>query len=175
MTRRRRLLQTGAAALAAGVAGCTGGDTGGGDGEDDGDDGTTDEADTTDGGTTDGVDATVSVRNFAFAPARVEVPTGGTVRWAFEEGSHDVTSAQFHDSAADWDHETDTLGSGETASFTFESAGVYEYLCSIHGRAQMSGAVLVGGATLEQSLPSENDDGGGGGDDGSAGTTDDYY
>jgi hypothetical protein len=44
---------------------------------------------------------------------------------------------------------------GETTSYTFESAGVYEYYCSIHGQGRMCGVVLVGGATKPGPLPCE--------------------
>lgn len=93
-----------------------------------------------------------------FDPVRLEVPTGTTVTWQNTESGyyadHTVTAATFHDAATSWEFDVE-LGGGETASHTFESPGVYEYECTIHGRDQMCGAVLVGGATLDGSLPCE--------------------
>ncbi|MFB6217674.1 MAG: plastocyanin/azurin family copper-binding protein [Halobacteriaceae archaeon] len=55
-----------------------------------------------------------------------------------------------------------TVESGETVSHTFDSAGVYEYYCTIHGSGTMCGVVLVGDVTYDGSLPCQDDGGGGG-------------
>lgn len=109
-------------------------------------------------------DATVVVENTKFQTLKAEVPTGATVKWVNEDDvSHDVTAAQFHDSAADWSL-SQTLSGGQSTTYTFDSEGIYEYYCTIHGQGTMCGAVLVGGATLEESLPcGDGGDGGGGG------------
>lgn len=92
----------------------------------------------------------------SFAPVRFEVPTGATVVWENEDSyGHTVVADRFHDVAEAWDFTSETLGANDTTSYTFESSGVYEYYCDIHGRSLMCGAILVGGATLEQDLPCE--------------------
>lgn len=144
---RRRFLEL-ASVATVGLAGCTdGGGAGGGD--------ETQMA---------GTDTVVSLANIAFDPKRANVAPGATVEWVNENGvAHDVTAAQFHDVAADWELAVE-LGPGERASHTFESAGVYEYYCTIHGEASMCGAVLVGDATLDADMPCEDAESGG--DDG---------
>lgn len=109
--------------------------------------------------------ATVEMENTAFVPNRLSIDPGTTVEWVNRDRfGHDVQSAQFHDTAASWDHYSGTLGEDDTTEYTFESAGVYEYYCTIHGENTMCGAVLVGDVSLDQSLPCEesDDDGGGG-------------
>lgn len=151
---RRRFLELTSLATV-GLAGCTDGGAGGGGG---------------DGTRMADVDTTVSLVDISFDPTRVTVDPGATVEWVNDDGTaHDVTAAQFHDVAADWDIGT-KLGPGERTSHTFERAGVYEYACTIHGKESMCGAVLVGDASLDPDMPCEGgdttDDGGGGGDDG---------
>lgn len=107
--------------------------------------------------------ATVEMENTAFVPKRLSVEPGTTVEWVNRDGyAHDVQSAQFHDTAASWDHYSGDLEQGDTTTFTFDSAGVYEYYCTIHGRSTMCGAVLVGDVSLDQSLPCEESDDDGG-------------
>lgn len=105
--------------------------------------------------------ATVEMRDTEFDPKRLSVAPGTAVEWVNRDGyAHDVASAQFHDTATSWDYESGELGQGETATYTFEECGVYEYYCTIHGQTQMCGAVLVGDVSLDEDLPCE---GGGGG------------
>lgn len=93
-----------------------------------------------------------------FDPIRLSIDPGTTVTWENNSSgtydSHTVTSGKFHDKAADWSFDEQFSG-GESLSYTFESAGVYEYYCSIHGQSTMCGAVLVGDVTLDQDLPCE--------------------
>ena len=104
---------------------------------------------------------TVELVNTAFDPVRATVAPGTTVEWVNQDSfGHDVTSAQFHDVAEQWDFSTSLSSSGNTATYTFESEGIYEYECTIHGSETMCGVVLVGDVSLDQDLPCE---GGGGG------------
>lgn len=154
VTRRRFVTLATTGSL--GLAGCTGGDDGG--------EGQQSPTETTapTGTGDDTVGRSIEMVNTAFDPIRVSVDPGTTVEWVNEDGfDHDITAIQFHDNAADWSF-SKTLSGGESTTFTFEEMGVYEYYCSIHGEGTMCGAVLVGGATIESSLPCE----GGGGDDG---------
>jgi plastocyanin len=142
-----------AVAGSVGLAGC--GSDGGGDG------GGGDESPTTPSATRSGT--VVEMRSTSFDPLRASVEPGTTVEWVNEDGfDHDVTAEQFHDVAADWDF-SEALAAGESTTYTFEEAGVYEYYCTIHGEENMCGAVLVGDVSLDQSLPCEDGGGGGGG------------
>ena len=200
MDRRRFLVATTAFTFPV-AAGCIGGDDSGGSSEggdgDDGDDGsggtetTTTTAAPTEGedttgagggnettaGTADGTAAgtTVTMADTAFDPVRASVDPGTTVEWTNEDGfAHDVTSTQFHDSAAQWDM-SEEVSDGGNVTYTFDSEGIYEYYCTIHGESTMCGVVLVGGSSLDETLPCEGGDeggnetttdGGGGGGDG---------
>lgn len=117
---------------------------------------TTTQVTTTEASTETSDGRTVDMVSSTFDPVRLDVETGTTVVWENEDSyGHTVVSDQFHDVAESWDFESDTLGGADTTSYTFDSSGVYEYYCDIHGRAQMCGAILVGGATLDQDLPCE--------------------
>ena len=144
-TRRQFMAVLGAGVLA--LAGCTGS-------TDDGEP----ESTPTPGSDGDG-GATVTMMDTTFEPLTLSVATGTTVGWVNEaDFGHDVTAAQFHETAADWDISA-AVAAGDSTSHTFEAAGVYEYVCTIHGESSMCGAVVVGDASLETSLPC----GGGGG------------
>lgn len=78
----------------------------------------------------------VLVQNNRFEPEVLQVAPGTTVVWAWASGGveHNVT---FDDDVASVNQ-----GSG-TFERTFETSGVYPYLCGIHGPG-MSGTVTVG-------------------------------
>lgn len=143
LTRRHVLSAASLGAVA--LAGCTGGQTGGGQMTDDGDGGT------------------ISMDNSAYQPLEAAVSPGTTVTWVNEDGvGHTVTSTQFTDGAASWEFDVQIAG-GESASFTFDDAGVYEFYCTVHGESTMCGAVLVGDVSASGSLPCDDGSGSGGG------------
>ena len=78
----------------------------------------------------------VTISNFAFAPASLTIPAGSTVTWTNkDEEPHTVVSSDgttFHSPGMD---------TGATYSFTFQNAGTFEYICSIH--PMMHGTVVV--------------------------------
>lgn len=82
--------------------------------------------------------ATVSIVDFAFDPAQIDVAAGTTVTWT-NNGSapHTVT-------ADDGSFDSGELAPGESFSFTFDTAGTFAYHCEIH--PEMTAAVVVGGA-----------------------------
>lgn len=99
------------------------------------------------------------MKNTTFQTLKAEVDTGTTVKWVNEDGfEHTVTSAQFHDKAKSWNFDKKVPGGGRVRH-TFDARGVYEYYCTIHGKSTMCGAVLVGGAMLDKSLPCGGDGG----------------
>lgn len=83
----------------------------------------------------DGPEADVQVENNRFQPAALQVATGATVVWAWASNGveHNVT---FEDEVS-----SGNRGSG-TYQRTFADAGVYDYLCTLHG-AGMSGTITV--------------------------------
>jgi plastocyanin len=77
----------------------------------------------------------ITIDGFAFAPATLTVPPGSTVTWTNgDEDPHTVVAGNgsFHSRA---------LGAGGTYSFTFPTAGTFDYICSIH--PFMHGTVVV--------------------------------
>lgn len=80
----------------------------------------------------------VSDRNGTENPAVDTVAVGGTVTWNWIFGQHSVRSQgtpSFTSSAI-------KLGNGESHSFTFTTAGTYNYDCAVHG-SQMTGRIVV--------------------------------
>ena len=90
-------------------------------------------------GTTNGTGNTsssISVGNNFFSPSATTVAVGTTVTWTWATGDvqHNVT---FDDGT----HSNDQ--SNGSYSRTFSAAGSYNYHCTIHGAAVMSGTVTV--------------------------------
>lgn len=86
------------------------------------------------GGDTAGA-MTISIVDFAFDPATLEIPVGTTVEWVNNDTfDHDVTSD-------DGSFVSETLAPGDTFSFTFDTAGDFPYVCTIH--PQMTANIVV--------------------------------
>ena len=85
-------------------------------------------------GTTQGVNAIV-IQNMAFGPSSKTVAVGTTITWTNQDAvGHTVTSTSgLFDSG--------TLGQGGTFSFTFTTAGIFDYRCTIH--PSMTGTITV--------------------------------
>ncbi len=161
----RRTVLGGTVALAAGLAGCSGGGTASGEDEstDEPSEGATDDA-ASDGSTDavagylsnadnfDGVvdetgasEVTVAVGteanggNFGFGPAAVRVSTGTTVVWEWTGlgSSHNVV-------AENGSFESELVAEeGHTFLQTFEESGTVEYYCTPHRTMGMKGVVVV--------------------------------
>ncbi|MDQ3895898.1 MAG: cupredoxin domain-containing protein [Actinomycetota bacterium] len=86
--------------------------------------------------TSAGKTTSVTIKNIAFQPVRVEVAAGQTVTWRFEDSAtpHTVT-------AADGSFDSGTKTSGRF-SHRFDKPGTYDYTCTIHPQ-QMRGTVVV--------------------------------
>ena len=81
----------------------------------------------------------VKIDNFTFGPQKLTVKVGDTVTWINEDDiPHTVTSSAklFKSKVLDTD---------DKYSFTFTTAGSYEYFCSLH--PHMSGTIVVEAAT----------------------------
>lgn len=75
----------------------------------------------------------VSIKNFAFDPATLNVSVGSTVTWTNNDSTaHHIKGGSF---------ESSDLANGQTYSFTFNSVGTFDYICSIH--PSMKGMIIV--------------------------------
>src|SRR5689334_16107145 len=73
-----------------------------------------------------------------FQPANVTIDVGDTVRWEFDQAAttHTVTS-----SSSNWSIDESRAPNGAPISKTFDTPGVYSFLCKIH--TGMTGSVTV--------------------------------
>jgi plastocyanin len=81
----------------------------------------------------------VKIDNFTFSPARITVSAGTTVTWDNgDDIPHTVTSSTKL-------FKSKVLDTADKFSFTFTTAGVFEYFCSLH--PHMTGTIVVEAAT----------------------------
>jgi halocyanin-like protein len=149
MSGRRELLRVCGAVAVAGLAGCSGGD-GSSDGSGDGEaeenlydgylenaNGFEERQDLTDESQ---VEITVGAGSgLAFDPAAVRISAETTVTWTWTSkgGAHNVR-------AESDTFESELIGqAGHTFDYTFDSTGVYKYVCDPHSRQGMKGVVEV--------------------------------
>jgi plastocyanin len=90
-------------------------------------------------------DMAVKIDNFTFAPQRVTVKAGSTVTWTNHD---DIPHALASTTKA---FKSKALDTDDKFSFTFTTAGVYEYFCSLH--PHMTGTIVVEGATGRNPAP----------------------
>lgn len=78
--------------------------------------------------------------HWAFEPAAVAVTPGTTVVWEWtgKAGAHDVVSEKGTFESGD-----PTDEAGTTFEHTFDSPGIYKYVCTPHEAMGMKGAVFV--------------------------------
>jgi LPXTG-motif cell wall-anchored protein len=98
--------------------------------------------------------ATVTMEDFQFSPATVSINIGDPVTWT-NSGSEPHNAV-----ADDGSFETAILESGDSETVTFDDAGSFSYICSIH--PEMKGTVEVseeasGNASAEDSDVSEEE------------------
>jgi len=75
----------------------------------------------------------------AFSPAVVTIQPGDTVTWVWKSGPHNTRSTAA--SAESW-RSGDPAGAGTEFSHTFATAGVFPYVCEVHGPG-MAGTIRV--------------------------------
>ena len=87
-------------------------------------------------------DATVDMKNLAFAPLEVHIAPGQTVMWMNSDPlQHTVT-------ADDASFDSGLIDPGGTFSQSFDGPGTYQYYCTPHGSAGlhgMSATIIVDG------------------------------
>jgi len=88
-------------------------------------------------------EATVSIIDFSFEPATLDVPAGATVVWTNEGQAPHTVTGDFADSGV--------LEPGQTFSHTFAESGEFSYACAIH--PQMTGSIRVSAAVAAESTP----------------------
>ena len=127
-----------ALALSLGLASCGGSDSGGSAYS-----GTTTTTTSAGSSTTvaDSVPAdgkTVSIKDFAFAPASLTVKVGDTVTWTNDDDSaHTATS----DDKVTPEFDAGDIEASKTGTVTFDKAGTFAYHCDFH--ASMTGTIVV--------------------------------
>lgn len=78
--------------------------------------------------------AAITISNFAFTPSALTVKAGTTVTWTNQDGvSHTVTSQGVFNSGV--------LANGQSFQHLFDTAGTFDYGCSIH--PSMKGKIIV--------------------------------
>jgi amicyanin len=75
----------------------------------------------------------VTIQNLAFNPAQLTIKKGDTVIWTNKDSmNHQVSGNGF---------QSNPFGNGQTFSFTFNTAGTFDYICLIH--PYMKGKIIV--------------------------------
>ena len=84
-------------------------------------------------------DAVIKIQGFAFHPPTVTIHAGQTIQFINKDDDPHTISAN------DGSFESGGLETNETFSHTFDTAGTYQYVCSLH--PYMKGVVVVTAAT----------------------------
>ncbi|MEA2448645.1 MAG: hypothetical protein QOG63_577, partial [Thermoleophilaceae bacterium] len=82
--------------------------------------------------------SSVTIQNFAFSPATINVNQGDTITWTNRD------SAPHTATGSGGSFNTGTLQEGDSGSATFSKAGTFSYFCSVH--PSMKGTVVVAAA-----------------------------
>ena len=92
-------------------------------------------------------DETVTIGNFFFTQQNVTINAGDTITWNNTQGFHNVASTDNTTFRCGENGCDQTGGTGNatsapwTTQFTFDTAGVYDYICEIH--PSMQGTITV--------------------------------
>ena len=84
---------------------------------------------------------TVSLTATAFEPATITIKAGETVTWKWVTGTHDVESGT--SCAPDGKFSSGEPVAGGTFEQKFDTAGTFDYFCSVHCGSGMVGKVVV--------------------------------
>lgn len=95
--------------------------------------------------------ASVSINNFAFNPTPITISVGTTVTW---KNDQDVTHTITSDQGSNESFSSGDLAPGSTYSHTFNTAGTFDYHCSIH--PYMHGQVIVTTSGASNPTPGGN-------------------
>jgi len=80
------------------------------------------------------VEQAMAIKDFAYAPANIQINAGDTVTWTNLEAviPHDVSTSIPDQPPPVLPFESPLLQTGESFTFTFSTPGVYQYFCSLH-------------------------------------------
>lgn len=82
----------------------------------------------------------ISIKNFAFSPNVLNINAGDTVTWVNNDSvPHRIEGSRIQMSNSEF--QSGDLSNGQSYSFTFNAAGTYDYICSIH--PSMKGKIIV--------------------------------
>ena len=93
-----------------------------------------------------GTGVTVTVSNNDYSPSHVSVARGTMVTWRWESCTGDPYGGQvcaFHSVTFDDGGPSAAAQNAGSFSRSFSNAGTFTYYCTSHGRAAMSGSVVV--------------------------------
>jgi plastocyanin len=92
---------------------------------------------------------TITIKLIAFAPADIQVATGGTVTWRQDDvATHTVTSGRVEQSGGtatakpDGRFDSGTISKGQNFQFSFAESGEYPFFCAVQP-ATLTGVVTV--------------------------------
>ncbi len=84
----------------------------------------------------------VSVANFAFTPATLNVAVGDLIIWGWQSGTHTTTSLTVPPGARAWNRPIDSTNT--RFRYRVRVAGTYTYQCNFHP-TQMQGTINATG------------------------------
>jgi plastocyanin len=84
---------------------------------------------------------TVTLSGTSFQPATITVKVGDTVTWKWTSGTHDVKSGTA--CTPDGKFASGDPVAGGTFEQKFDTAGTFDYFCSVHCSNGMVGKVIV--------------------------------
>ncbi len=92
----------------------------------------------------------VSVSNYSFSPKNLNITVGDEVVWTNTGGTHNVDGLKsvFPNNPVSFGN---SVGSGWTYSFTFNTPGTYDYHCDPHAGFGMVGEIIVSQSTTATS------------------------
>jgi plastocyanin len=94
---------------------------------------------------TEAATSQVTIQNFAFQPDPIKIAVGSSITWTNRDSVGHTASA------SDNSFDTNILNTGQSATITFNTAGTFPYICTVH--PFMKGTVEVTGAPAPSPVP----------------------
>lgn len=98
-------------------------------------------------GSAAGADGNVTIKGFAFAPPRITVTAGDSVRWTNEDGAGHTATGE------DGSFGTGMINPTGSATVTSTTAGTFRYYCSPHRSMLGTGVVVPAAPATDTELP----------------------
>ena len=92
----------------------------------------------------------VNVSNYKFTPNELQIEAGDTVEWQNTQGNHNVNGniSKFPSNPESFGN---SVGSGWTYQYVFNTPGNYDYQCDPHAAGGMKGKIVVSDAVVDDS------------------------